>query len=62
MKDVGILSRDEAIKFGGAVGPFLRASGGVEYDIRKQSHMRYTRNWTSIYRYRMRATRMRGSW
>jgi len=33
MKDVGILSREEAIKYG-AVGPFLRASG-VDYDVRK---------------------------
>ncbi len=33
MKDVGVLTREEAIKFG-IVGPFLRASG-VEYDVRK---------------------------
>ncbi len=32
MKDVGVLSRKEAIKYG-VVGPFLRASG-VEYDVR----------------------------
>jgi NADH-quinone oxidoreductase subunit D len=33
LKDVGILTKEEAIKFG-VVGPFLRASG-VEYDVRK---------------------------
>lgn len=33
LKDVGVLSREEAIKYG-VVGPFLRASG-VEYDVRK---------------------------
>ncbi len=33
LKDVGVLSKEEAIKFG-LVGPFLRASG-VEYDVRK---------------------------
>ncbi len=33
LKDVGVLDRKEAIKFG-LVGPFLRASG-VEYDVRK---------------------------
>ncbi|MCX8172009.1 MAG: NADH-quinone oxidoreductase subunit D, partial [Archaeoglobaceae archaeon] len=33
LKDVGILSRKEAVEFG-VVGPFLRASG-VEYDVRK---------------------------
>ena len=32
LKDVGVLTRSEAIKFG-LVGPFLRASG-VEYDVR----------------------------
>jgi len=32
LRDVGVLSREEAIKFG-VVGPFLRASG-VEYDTR----------------------------
>jgi len=32
LKDVGVLSKEEAIKFG-VVGPFLRASG-VEYDVR----------------------------
>ncbi|MEM4615706.1 MAG: NADH-quinone oxidoreductase subunit D [Archaeoglobaceae archaeon] len=33
LKDVGVLSKQEAIEFG-VVGPFLRASG-VEYDVRK---------------------------
>ncbi len=33
VKGVGVLSRDEAVRYG-IVGPFLRASG-VEYDIRK---------------------------
>ncbi|RLI76282.1 NADH-quinone oxidoreductase subunit D [Archaeoglobales archaeon] len=33
LKDVGVLSKEEAIKYG-VVGPFLRASG-VEYDVRK---------------------------
>jgi len=33
LKEVGILTKEEAIKFG-VVGPFLRASG-VEYDVRK---------------------------
>jgi len=33
LKDVGVLSKKEAIEFG-VVGPFLRASG-VEYDVRK---------------------------
>ncbi|MET1124888.1 MAG: NADH-quinone oxidoreductase subunit D [Archaeoglobaceae archaeon] len=33
LKDVGVLSREEAIRYG-VVGPFLRASG-VEYDVRK---------------------------
>ncbi len=33
LKDVGVLDKKEAIKFG-IVGPFLRASG-VEYDVRK---------------------------
>ncbi len=33
LQDVGVLSREEAIKYG-VVGPFLRASG-VEYDVRK---------------------------
>uniref|UniRef100_A0A7C3M9M0 NADH-quinone oxidoreductase subunit D n=1 Tax=Archaeoglobus fulgidus TaxID=2234 RepID=A0A7C3M9M0_ARCFL len=33
LQDVGVLSRDEAVKYG-VVGPFLRASG-VEYDVRK---------------------------
>ncbi len=33
LKDVGVLTKKEAIKFG-LVGPFLRASG-VEYDVRK---------------------------
>ncbi|MCS7121110.1 MAG: NADH-quinone oxidoreductase subunit D [Archaeoglobaceae archaeon] len=33
LKDVGVLTKEEAIKFG-VVGPFLRASG-VEYDVRK---------------------------
>ncbi len=33
LKDVGVLDKKEAIKFG-LVGPFLRASG-VEYDVRK---------------------------
>ncbi len=33
LKDVGVLDKKEAIKFG-VVGPFLRASG-VEYDVRK---------------------------
>jgi NADH-quinone oxidoreductase subunit D len=33
LKDVGVLSKQEAIKFG-VVGPFLRASG-VEYDVRR---------------------------
>ncbi len=32
LKDVGVLSKEEAIKYG-VVGPFLRASG-VEYDVR----------------------------
>ncbi|AGK61715.1 NADH dehydrogenase subunit D [Archaeoglobus sulfaticallidus PM70-1] len=32
LRDVGILSKEEAIKYG-VVGPFLRASG-VEYDVR----------------------------
>ncbi len=32
LKDVGVLSREEAIRYG-VVGPFLRASG-VEYDVR----------------------------
>jgi len=33
LQDVGVLSREEAIRYG-VVGPFLRASG-VEYDVRK---------------------------
>lgn len=33
LKDVGVLTKEEAIKYG-VVGPFLRASG-VEYDVRK---------------------------
>ncbi len=33
LKEVGVLSKEDAIKFG-VVGPFLRASG-VEYDVRK---------------------------
>jgi NADH-quinone oxidoreductase subunit D len=33
LQDVGVLSKEEAIKYG-VVGPFLRASG-VEYDVRK---------------------------
>ncbi len=33
LKDVGVLDRKDAIRFG-VVGPFLRASG-VEYDVRK---------------------------
>lgn len=33
LREVGVLSKDEAIKYG-LVGPFLRASG-VEYDVRK---------------------------
>lgn len=33
LKEVGVLTKDEAIKYG-LVGPFLRASG-VEYDVRK---------------------------
>jgi NADH-quinone oxidoreductase subunit D len=33
LKEVGVLSKDEAVRFG-VVGPFLRASG-VEYDVRK---------------------------
>ena len=33
LKDVGVLTREEAIKYG-VVGPFLRASG-VEYDVRR---------------------------
>jgi|Deesub1362A_J573_1020465.scaffolds.fasta_scaffold00076_106 NADH-quinone oxidoreductase subunit D len=33
LQDVGVLTKEEAIKFG-LVGPFLRASG-VEYDVRK---------------------------
>ena len=33
LKDVGVLEKKDAIKFG-VVGPFLRASG-VEYDVRK---------------------------
>lgn len=33
LKDVGVLSKEEAIKYG-VTGPFLRASG-VEYDVRK---------------------------
>lgn len=33
LKDVGVLTKEEAIRFG-VVGPFLRASG-VEYDVRK---------------------------
>ena len=33
LQDVGVLTREEAIKYG-VVGPFLRASG-VEYDVRK---------------------------
>ncbi|MHC1635593.1 MAG: NADH-quinone oxidoreductase subunit NuoB, partial [Candidatus Methanospirareceae archaeon] len=33
-KNVGVLTREEAIKYG-IVGPFLRASG-VEYDVRKE--------------------------
>lgn len=33
LQDVGVLTKEEAIKYG-VVGPFLRASG-VEYDVRK---------------------------
>ncbi|MFQ6054506.1 MAG: NADH-quinone oxidoreductase subunit D [Methanosarcinales archaeon] len=35
LKEVGVLTKEEAIKYG-LVGPFLRASG-VEYDVRKVS-------------------------